>query len=163
MAGKAPTRFVYIPGKLKWARTTSPDKYSKWSVVVYPNEEGLERIHQLIEKGIKNPLRKDEDGYYMTFSRPVNKMIRGKVVAFTPPEVTEKDGTTKLKDLIGNGSDGVVTVEVYSYESPIDKKQGAAARLLAIRVDNLVPYNKASYDEDQLRAVKGLDQQPISF
>jgi hypothetical protein len=162
----AKTEFVFVQGKGSWVKTIAPNKYGKWSVQLHPNEASLEIIKKLKEEGIKNELKKDEDGYYMTFSRPVNKEIRGKLTGFQPPRLL--DGAKKLPDgthppldeRVGNGSDVTLKLEVYKHKTP-SGGEAKAARLLSIRVDNLVPYTIArDFDEDDTRAIKGLDEQP---
>lgn len=154
----AQKEFVYLQGKAKWARLTVPDQYGHWSIVLYPNAESKAKIQDLISRGLKNNLKKDEDGEYMTFRRPTSKDIRGKVVGFAPPEVIQGDGVTPLREaLVGNGSDVTVKVEVYGFK----RFPGVAARLQAVRVDTLVPYSgDRDFTDDQKDLVKGLPEQP---
>lgn len=156
MAGK--TDIVYLSGKAKWVRTQTPDKYGKYGLVLYPDEPSLLKIHKMKEEGIKNVLKKDDDGYNMTFSRPQNITVRGSVKGLTPPEVLGKDNLP-LRELVGNGSDVTIKLEYYGGPTPIGGKY-KAARLLAVKVDNLVPFNQGSYTDEQKELVKGLDEQP---
>src|SRR3990167_7095580 len=159
--------WVYFQGKAKWARLINPDlKFNCWSMVLYPTPESYAQILELKETknnvaGILNVIKKDEDGYNITLKRPVNKPMRGKVVAFSPPEVLEADGKTPLRNaLIGNGSDVTCKCEYYKYNTPIGGK-GTAIRLLSVRVDTLIPYEmKKDFTEDQLKAVEGLSEHP---
>lgn len=154
------TTLYYIPGKFMWCRAEKPNKFGKWSTVQYPSKEGMEIVRKLKEEGLKNVVKKDEDGENITWSRDTQKMIKGKLIAFTAPIVLGADGQTPLKDYVGNGSDGVIKIAVYSYNHPIGGK-GIAARWESIRIDNLVPYNKdRDFQDDQLKQVAGLDQQP---
>lgn len=169
------TEFVYITGKLSWAKLKTPDTAfgdkPKWKITVHPDEKSLEIINDLIKAGIKNHLKKDEDGYYMTFGRATEMRLKtGRVQGMDPPAVLNgqdlnDDGSPKPMSpdvLIGNGSDGVVKLEVYSHAKfPGSSEKVKAARLLSVRVDNLVPYTiNKDFDEHQKRAVKGLDEQP---
>ena len=151
--------YVYLQGKAKWAnRLARPDeKFNRWSVVLYPNAESLEKFKAL---GTKNVVKKDDDGYNITLSRPVNKMMRGKLIAFTPPEVIDKD-KQPLTAAIGNGSDVTVKIEAYSYTPPTGGK-AKAIRLESVRVDNLIPFEPdTDYpDPAQTEAVAGLKDQP---
>jgi hypothetical protein len=162
----AKTEFVFVQGKGSWAKTITPDqKFNRWSIVIHPDAPSLEKIKKLKEEGIKNELKKDEDGYYINFSRPTSKVFSGSVQGFAPPRVL--DGTKKLPDgshppldeRIGNGSDVTLKLEVYSHKAPGGTAK--AARLLSIRVDHLVPFTvERDFDEDDTRAIKGLDGQP---
>lgn len=162
----AKTEFVFVQGKGSWIKTQIPNKFGKWAVTLHPTASSLEVIKKLKEEGIKNELKKDEDGYYMTFNRPVSKEFRGKIQGFQPPRVL--DGSKKLEDgshppldaLVGNGSDVTLKLEVYKHKTP-SGGEAKAARLLSIRVDNLVPFIPAKdFDEDDMRAVNGLEDQP---
>jgi hypothetical protein len=154
------TETVYIKGKLSWVKTHIPDEWGKWKCTVHPDAEGLEKIRELQGQGIKNVLKKDDDGYKTSFSRPTQKMIKGKVQGLAPVEVLKKDGTPLVECLIGNGSDGVVKLEVYEHGTPGGGK-AKAARLQAIRVDNLIPFTvDKSFDNKQKETVEGLMEQP---
>jgi hypothetical protein len=158
--------YVFLKGKTKWFRARTPDKYGKWAHVLYPVPESLEVIQNLQKEkdgvqGIKNVLKKDEDGYNLTIGRPTNKMIRGKVVGFEPPLVLEADGKTPLTNtLVGNGSDITTKVVVYTYPIATGGK-GKAMRWESTRVDNLIPYEmRRDLTEDQEKMVRNLADQP---
>lgn len=154
-------KVVFLQGKCKWCRTEKVDQYGKWKVLLYPTEESLEEIKQLKELGLKNHLKKDEDGYCMYFSRDAQKTIKNKVIAFQPPEIFHSDGTTPMKDVyIGNGSDVTLKLEVYSYG--YGDKKGIAARWVSARVDNLVPFEvKRDFTETQKERIEGLPDRPV--
>ena len=153
------TEHIFLQGKSKWTRVDHPDQYGAYSTVLYPNAASMKKIYELKERGLLNVIKKDEDGEYITFKRPTQKTINGKVRGFTPPECLDAQGN-KLKAFIGNGSDVTVKLEVYGYKSPLGGKEGVAARLDSIRVDNLVPYERESFPEDEKKQVEGLDEQP---
>ena len=79
------TEYVFIQGKLSWVRCESPNEWGKWTVCVHPTPESLEKIRELQAAGMKNVIKKDDDGYYTTFGRPTQKMLKGKVIGFAPP------------------------------------------------------------------------------
>jgi hypothetical protein len=133
------SEIIYVKGKAKWARTMIPDEWDKWKITVYPGPTDLEKVRDLQARGLKNVLKKDDEGYHVSFSRPQHKSIKGRLVSFTPPEVLMADGRTPLGQMIGNGSDVTVKLEVYPHGTPGGGK-AVAARLESIRVDNLVPY-----------------------
>lgn len=154
------TEYVYFKGKAKWAKHTTPDKFGNWKITIYLDDEGYKKVLDLQKEGLKNVLGKDEDGNFVTFRRAQQKMIRGKVVGFAPPEVLNPDGTPLRDVLVGNGSDVTVKVEVYAYKPPVGNP-AKAARLMSIRVDNLVPFELSrDFDEDQAKQVGGLLEQP---
>src|SRR6476620_8282057 len=131
------TKEVFLSGKAKWAHTGRPDKYGRYSIVLYPDSASLQKINDLkaATPAILNTLKKDEDGYFMKFTCEPNKNIGGKVVVFQVA-VLKPDGAPLTESLIGNGSDVTIKLEYYTYR----KGEGAAVRLKAVRVDNLVPY-----------------------
>jgi hypothetical protein len=149
---------------LKWTRTRGLNDWGKWSTTIYPDKQSLEIVRGLQAEGLKNVLKKDDDGYFVSFSRPYEKEFKDKKTGiirkmqFTPVQVIMKDGTP-FDELIGEGTDAVIKLEVYSHGTPGGGK-AKAARLMSIRIDNLVPYSRKDYDEDQEKAVKGLEKQP---
>jgi hypothetical protein len=154
--------YIYLTGKAKWVKVITPNKYDKWSMDLYPTPPSYDKIVELKSKGLKNHLRKDDDGYYMTFTRPTSKIIRGKLQGFQPPIVLDKNGLPIGKPSIGNGSDVTIKAELYEYKIPLSKNEkGIACRLESIRVDNLVPFEtKRDFDEDQKSQISGLSEQP---
>lgn len=154
--------YVYIQGKVSWVKYITPDPmYNKWSVTVHPNAEGVETIRELQTEGVKNQFKKDEDGYYISFSRPVDRKIKGKVIGMTPPVVLDKDGNPLDGVAIGNGSDATIKLEIYSHPTPSGSK-AKAARWASLKVDNLIPFNKDTDfpDPAQKEQAAGLDEQP---
>jgi hypothetical protein len=157
------TEFVFVRGKAKWFKHEKPDPtYLKWSHVLYPDNESLEKLRDLQSQGMKNLIRKDEDGWYITLSRPAERKTRdGTRFGMNPPEILMADGTPlRLGTKIGNGSDVTTKLEVYSHKTPGGGK-AKAARWLSTRIDNLVPFEKSrDFGEEENRAIKGLEEQP---
>ena len=153
---KYTTEEVYFKGKAKWAnRLYVPDiEYKKWSLVLYPDAEALEIIRDLQAQGVKNTLKKDDDGYYITLGRPTEKVMRGKVVAFTPPLVLDTEGNQTTSP-IGNGSDVKVKMEVYSHGTPTGGK-AKAMRLQGVQILNLIPYDRDSFTTEEVEQAEGL-------
>src|SRR3972149_446704 len=154
------TEYIYLKGKAKWGRLSSADPWGNYKVTLYPNKEALDQIFELQKKGLKNTLRKDDDGYNITFRRPTQKTIRGRVVGFASPLVFKEDGETPLKEaLIGNGSDITIKLCIYDFMTP-NKVKGIAARLESVRVDNLVAYvSGRDFEGDEREQQKGLPEQ----
>ena len=152
---------VYVKGKISWVRHITPNKWDKWSVTLHPDAESLEKIRDLQSEGIKNVIKKDDDGYYVAFSRPTTIELRkGQVTGVTPPVVTHVDGTPMEGVAIGNGSDGIVKLEVYTHPTP-NGGRAKAARWAALRIDNLIPFNtETQYTEGEKELVSGLKEQP---
>jgi hypothetical protein len=156
----------YIKGKLSWVRPDKPDPWGNYKATIHPDDEGLNKIRDLQSKGLKNTLKKDEDGYNVTFRRPTQKMMKGKVVAFTPVELLDgtqpklADGSfPPLRDVaVGNGSDGVIKLAVYEHATPSGGK-AVAARLEAIRIDELVPFKKTDLSDVESRQIGDLANQ----
>jgi hypothetical protein len=152
------SRDVILKGKISWHRLTQPDEEQKWKVTLYPDAESLEEINKLKSEGLMNVLRKDEEGYNMTFTRYRQKMIRGKIVLFEAPIVLDKEGKPTDGFGIGHGSDVSIKLQVYKYNKPnVPGTKGIAARLEGVRVWNLVPFERErDMDASQVRQVKGL-------
>lgn len=157
---------VYIKGKSRWsslyrAETSPFGGPACYKQAIYPDSDSLNVLRQLQKEGIKNLEKRDDDGSYFQFRRPVNKEIRGDITALTPPEVLDKDGNPLRETAIGRGSDITVKLEVYSYTPKGSTKKVKAARLASVRVDNLVPFKKSvDYNEAQTKLVEGLMEQP---
>jgi hypothetical protein len=166
------TKRVVLRGKVKWAKVRNPNKYGKWSVDVYPDSNSMNTLNEELLSGglkVRNILKKDEDGEYMTFSRDPQRLMRGKMVMFEPPQLMlkQEDGTivpfNTPDQNIGNGSDCDVDLEVYTWDGNPTKgiSPGKAARLQGILVHNLVPFEiKTDWTEEEQKSVRGLANQP---
>lgn len=155
------TDYIDFQGKCKWVRTKGLNPWGKWTATLWLTPESLEVFRDLQTQGVKNHLKKDEDGYYVTFTRSFEKEYKDKLgmtrkIGFTPVEVYDRDGTP-FDGLIGDGSDLTVTAEVYTHGTPSGAK-AKAARLKTIRVDNLVPFTREDLDERQRKSLERLDQ-----
>lgn len=161
----AKSEYVTLRGKFSWVRHDRPDpQYNKYKFTLHPDAESLDKIRELKERGLKNELKKDEDGYYMTFSRDVQKTYNGVTKGLGPIELV--DGNTRLPDgtyaplrntMVGNGSDGACKLEVFGFK----RFPGIAARAVSIRVDNLVPFSgKSDLNDLEERAQRDFDKVP---
>lgn len=168
MVSKWKTDYVNFQGKARWFKPQQPNQWNKWSHDLILTPESLETFRELqisqkdVDKltgkevtisGILNKLKKDEDGYYTTFSRPASKEYKGKIRGFEPPIVLQADGKTPLIGvLVGNGSDITTTCECYTYPAP-GGGYGRALRWYSSRIDNLVPFEmNRDADDGQIRA-----------
>lgn len=156
----AATELIDVQGKLKFIHAVSFNKYDKWSVTFYPTTPSLEVIRDLQSQGVKNVMKKDDDGYFIQFSREPTKLMRGKVVAFTAPKVIDKDGQPFDGNKIGRGSDATIRLEVYQHGTPSGGK-AKAARWDSVRIDNLVPWERdKDLGPDEAANVKSLTESP---
>lgn len=137
------SEILQFKGKFTWCQLVNLNKYGKWSLNLYPDHEALEKIRELQAEGVKNVIKKDDDGYYLQISRPAQiEFVKGQAQSVTPPVVRDKDKNALPNNVeIGDGSDGLVAVEVYSYKLPNTEKRSKAMRLYGIEVHNLVPKN----------------------
>lgn len=164
----ARTEFHYFQGKAAWAKLHTPDvEYKTWNVKVYLTPDSYNKFMELREKrgeveGILNECKQEEDGYSVVFRRPTEKTWDGVVKILTPPIVVDKDGQPWTQP-IGNGSDITVKVERYTYNKPFKKGRGSAIRLVGVKVDNLVPYQRKEFTAAEEKQVKGLDGQPAQL
>lgn len=153
---------VYIRGKVKWFKDKVPNEWGKWSHQIWPDEASMEIIRDLKDRGLKNDLKKDEDGYSMNFSRKTEQEFRGgRKQANSPPVVLKDNGKdvqpTILLEQVGDGSDVTTKLTCYRYGPG---GVNLAARWESTMVHNLVPFNPDDFDGSQKIQVRGLTEQP---
>lgn len=157
-----PTKeYEYVSGKLFWVKHKVPEAYGEdrfWSVTIYPDAEGMKAVSRLREApSVLNKLKEDDDGEYIRFKRACQKKVRGTWRVYDPPTVLDREGKP-LDDLIGNGSDGTVKLEVYKWSTPFP---GKAARWESLKVDNLVPYTSKRDNADYSKVEELIDRGPL--
>lgn len=155
------TQLIDVEGKIKYIHAVNLNKYGKWAITVYPNPKSLEIIRDLQADGLKNVMKKDDDGYYISFSREPTKLMRGKVVAFTAPKVVDANKELMDGNKVGWGSDGIVRLEVYTHPVPNTQKRAKAARWDSLKVTNLIPFevDKSDWKEEEKENIKDLSNQ----
>lgn len=162
MVGNRKTEEVYLKGKLSWIKHIIPEVYldkSYWKVTIHPDAESLDKVRNLQAEGIKNHVKKDDDGWYVTFKRPTERKFSGRVEGMAPPKVIDKD-SKPIEVRIGNGSDGVLKLEVYQHKTP-NGGYAKAARFGALRIDNFLPFEAESDFSDVEKAeLKTLREEP---
>lgn len=133
----------YITGPVKWAKVYKPDtKFDDngiYSIQVYLDDESKAIVKK---SGLRVAAKADEDGEYITLRRK-------KVVWFGPkegdkdigPPIVVDENNKDFDKLIGNGSVCTCKFEVYP------TKKGPGHRLLKVRVDQWVEYEKPNDDE----------------
>jgi len=156
------TRFEYVSGKMSWVRVVKPDlTYNCWSVTLHPDTTSLEKIREWQGDGLKNQIKKDDDGWFAKFRCNVSRERKdGSIWTFEAPKVVDKDGRPFDGSIIGNGSDGTLKLEVYEHPTP-GGGRAIAARLVGVKVDVLVPFNPESdYTEAEAAETADLRKQP---
>jgi len=128
------TKYVYLSGSTKWAKTKKPDeKYKNFQVPLYMDDKSWE-LFKTLGLGLKVNKDKETNEPYVTFKRPESKMIKNEIVNFGPPKVLSYNNE-EFDGYIGNGSEVTVKISVY------DSMKGPGHRLETVRVEKLVEYN----------------------
>jgi hypothetical protein len=150
--------YIILKGMFKWVRYLKPDvEYNKYSVTLYPDATSLETIRELQSQGMKNVLKKDDDGYFVRFGRVHSREYKGKIITLGPPEIINSDGTPYTGPAIGNGSSGSIKLEVYTHNVPGSKGKAKASRWVALKVDTLIPFEgERDFTETEEKAVRNL-------
>jgi hypothetical protein len=127
------TKYYYISGPTKWAKVFKPDdKYNNFQVPLYLNDSNMKLFKEM---NLSLKVREDEDGTFVTFKRPMTKLIKGEAVTLGAPKVLDSSNQP-LDKTIGNGS--IVTLKVAVY----DTIKGPGHTLESVRVEKLVEYVK---------------------
>lgn len=143
---------VFLKGKIKWCKHIKPDStYNKWSVVMYITGTELDKVREWQAMGIKNAVKKDEDGWFITLSRKVSITVKGREVGLPPPLVTDAKGVP-IDQAIGNGSDGIAHCILWMSKN----YPGKNLRWQSLRIDNLIPFNTATDYPDGGESIKTL-------
>jgi hypothetical protein len=157
-----------MKGKGKWCqRLFVPDEKfdpPAWKFDFYPDQEGYNILMKLKEpgegmQGLLNKIKKDEDGYYTQIKRPTYINSRKGRINLAPPIIVDADGNPWDGKPIGNGSDLTVKLDKRIYKVPVGNKMGIAIRLVSVRVDNLVPFEKKDFPDDMAKQVEGIAEQ----
>lgn len=162
MVGNRSTEEVFLKGKFKHMHHLRPNpRYpDKWNTLLYPDEESIQKIKDLKKQGVQNQLKMDDDGWHINFSRPLERKWSGQVEAMEKPKVIFKDGTP-CEVSVGNGSDGVISLEVYSHKTDRPGEYKKAARWKGARLDNFIPFNpQTDYSEAEKAELKSLREEP---
>lgn len=141
---------AYFTGEASWARFKEPDKFGKYSVTLALD---FKQFKEMKDLGLKNGGKPSDDGKMLvTFRRPQEK---GK------PSVSNADGT-ECTELVGNGSNLTVKIEIETFES---KKHGKVTRsdMVAVKVNNLVVYNPDALKKEAETQVSSADAAEISM
>lgn len=142
------TAYYKFTGKCKWAKLVEPDDFKgqkKWKINLYLDKAGQ---RQLNESEARLSLKTDDDGKYVTFSRPIQKKIKDEIIEQGPPWVLHVvDGEEQdFEDPTKIGNLSTVTCKI----SVFDTQMGKGHQLEAVRVDELVEYVR-SEDSNEKR------------
>jgi hypothetical protein len=147
------SNYIKLKGKFYWAQYlvnpqepfNDPDpkepKAPTWNITFAPDKDALEIIRDLQGEGIKNVIKKDRETNEnrVRFSRPSWIKRRGVHEPMSPPKVVGADPKK-----IGNGSEGILTLDVYEHNTPGGKAKVKAARLYGVEITKLVEFNKTT-------------------
>ena len=141
------SELVNFTGKVRFVQAVDLNKFGKWSIQFYPDTDSLEHLRDLQAQGIKNVMKKDEEGYNIQISRPPSiEFQKGVATPVTAPKVRDKDKNPIDGRSVGDGSDAIVTVELYSYKVPNSERRGKAIRFYGLTINELVPKAVAEAD-----------------
>ena len=168
MTNKSKTEYVKLLGKVSWAKVYEPDEFrgaTNWTLNFYPRDAS--EWDKIKQAGIQRRPKEDDgtksgvEGRFIPLKRPTTKLIKGKMVYFTPPRIFNKDGSSAVSYTnnegravysyddektiinrvgdsiqIGNGSEVEVTLSVYQ------TAMGPGNRLEGIKILDLIVYEK---------------------
>jgi hypothetical protein len=147
---------VFLKGKIKWCKHIRPDAtYNKWSVTMYIAGAELDKAREWQAMGIKNTIKKDDDGWYITLSRKTSITVKNREIGLEPPHVVDKEGKP-ITEMVGNGSDGVAKCILWSTRN----YPGKNLRWEALRVDNFIPFTPANDYPDGGESLENLKKEP---
>lgn len=173
------TEYVTFRGISKYAQVYVPDEFRgavRWKMDFYPqNDAELQRLMSYMHPDKK--VKEDEDGKFIQLRRDTTKLIKGKLVHFTPPHIYDEDGNPLViyvdknnkpvhsfdnpnekpkklgKDvLIGNGSVVDVTLAIWK------TAMGPGNRIQSIKIVDLIEYEKSEEKEVSNKAEIELEE-----
>lgn len=167
------TKYYTFEGKVQWAKVYTPDEFRgavRWGLDLYMDKD--DEWKKFKESGIQKKVKENENGKGFNLTRSTTKVMKGKMVYFTPPQILDKDGKVLVryvdevgKDvrsyedpnkvirrvgdpvMIGNGSLIQVNVSVYP------TAMGPGNRLEAIKIIDLIHYEKPEINEEDKEEV----------
>lgn len=129
------TKEYYFDGVVKWIKLD--DKFNRYTLDLYMDDASFKKFEA---SGAQKKVKEYEGERYVSFARPVKKLIRGEVKDMGPPLVIDTDGKpidnvfTK-SNIVGNGSNITCKVRIF------DTMKGKGSELVSFRVNELVEYN----------------------
>lgn len=164
MVGYRNTEELFLKGKFKYMHHLRPNpRYpDKWNTLFFPDDESIDKIKELKKAGVQNRLKMDEkgDGWCINFSRPIEVNWGGKKQGMVPPKVIFTDGSP-VDVRVGDGSDGILHLEIYQHKTDRPNEFKKAARWTGARIDNFIPFNaETDYSEAEKAELKTLTEEP---
>jgi hypothetical protein len=137
-------KFDTLKGKSGWTHVLQPGKFGKWTISVNLDSDSLTKVLAWKKEGIKNELTKDDDGYWVTISRPTYYEDKNKNrIPLAPPLVVNSNNEPFDGTRIGRGSDVEVKVELRDFTAPITKIKAKSMRLVGVKIHNLAAFEGA--------------------
>lgn len=136
-----PATQMDVKGKLDWAKVFesnrdrsewNKEKDGEYKVTVTTDKDTAEALKKA---GCRKKIEEVAEGYKVTFDRPHKGAQDWMGGAPIVADVTGKAWSLEDKGLIGNGSEGIVKVELYN------TKMGVGTRLVGLQVLDHVVYN----------------------
>lgn len=163
------TQYITVDGIAYWCKPYHPDEFRgavRWGVDLVVDEANEKKMK---EYGIQKVVKKTENGNTVKLYRPTTKMMKGRLVHFTPPIIYDKDGGVLVayyddqnqfvrsydnadqkiikkgeNVLIGNGSKIQVTLSIYP------TSMGNGNRLESIKILDLIEYKAPEVAEAEV-------------
>lgn len=160
------TDYVTFEGIANYVKPYKPDEFRgavRWMLDLTLDTE--DEVKKYKEVGIQKKLKQVEKGLAFSPNRPTTKLMKGKLVNFTPPFIYDKNGEvlvkyvdengkpvysyddankkiTRVGDpvIIGNGSRVAVRMSYY------DTAMGIGSRLESIKILDLIEYKPTGDD-----------------
>jgi hypothetical protein len=131
---------------------------------MYPDKDSLEKVRDMQAKGLKNTIKKDDDGYYVTWTRKTQIDGKAGIIPLTPPAIFQRDENGEVVPFngenVGNGSDVTTKLQFRTFKSKAGGTM-SAARWESSLIEHLVPFEGAvDFTEQEAKAFKGLDSLP---
>lgn len=135
-----PSTQIDVKGKISWAQVFESNrdrgefhkaKDGMYKVTVTTDKDTVKTLEK---EGCRKKIKEVTDGYEITFDRPHKADYDWQGGAPIVADITGKAWDLEEKGFIGNGSEGIVKVEIYP------SKMGVGTRLLGLQVLDHVVY-----------------------
>ena len=135
-----PATHIDVKGKIEWAKVFennrdrsewNKEKDGEYKVTVTTDEKTAKALQKA---GCRKKIEEVTEGFKVTFDRPHKGAQDWMGGAPIVADVSGKAWNLQEKGLIGNGSEGIVKVELY------DTKMGTGTRLIGLQVLDHVVY-----------------------
>lgn len=133
------TKYFNFTGRLYWANSQyggifTPDpKFPFYKAQLYLDPESWDTFKK---SGLRLESKTDDNGDYVIFRRPTEKIIKGELQKFERPRVFFAEGIEPTKD-IGNESIATCNVSVYT------SAKGNGHRLESVTIKKLVEFERS--------------------